>query len=72
LPWLGFVMVWFSSPFAKAAILVVSIVGFALPTGRKRPPEASPATPPADARAAVSPSYTALERELQTLLPTAG
>jgi signal peptidase len=72
LPWLGYVMVWFSSPFAKAAILVVSIVGFALPTGRKRPPEASPATPPADARAAVSPSYTALERELQTLLPTAG
>jgi signal peptidase I len=72
LPWLGYVMIWFSSPLAKAAILVVSIVGFALPTGRKRPSEASVDTPHAEAPAAVSPSYTALERELQALLPTAG
>ena len=72
LPWLGYVMMWFSSPLAKAGILVVSIVGFALPTGRKHVPGPRPTTSLADASAAVSPSYTALERELQALLPTAG
>jgi hypothetical protein len=64
-------MMCFSSPRAKAGILVVSIVGFALPTGRKRSPATSPAASLADASAAVSPSFTALERELKALLPTA-
>jgi signal peptidase len=39
LPWLGFLMMWLSSPLAKVGILVVSIVGFALPGALKRSPE---------------------------------
>jgi signal peptidase len=43
LPWLGFLMMWLSSPLAKVGILVVSIVGFALPGAFKRSPETAAA-----------------------------
>jgi signal peptidase len=73
LPWLGFVMMWLSSPLAKVAILAVSVIGFALPGASKRsaapggtPEPVSPAVPAPIV--AASSSYTSLEQELEALL----
>jgi signal peptidase len=56
LPWLGFVMMWLSSPLAKVGILVVSIIGFALPGAFKRTPgPATIAQEPTVATVAVEP-----------------
>jgi signal peptidase len=82
LPWLGFVMMWLSSPLAKVAILAVSIVGFALPGAFKRSAESdtthAPVSPAVAAPAVALPamptptigtsSYTSLEQELEALL----
>jgi signal peptidase len=84
LPWLGYLMVWLASPLAKVGILVISVIGFALPSTRRTsaadlPEPEAPSSPAA--RRAVEPtpifaaapaqSYAALEREIESLLPRA-
>jgi len=84
LPWLGYLMVWLASPLAKVGILVISVIGLALPSTKRNPapadlPEPEPVTSPA--RRSVEPTpifaaasaqpYAALEREIDSLLPRA-
>ena len=77
-------MVWLASPLAKVGILVISVIGFALPSTRRTSaadlPEPEAASSPTPRRAveptpifAVAPaqSYAALEREIESLLPRA-
>jgi signal peptidase len=68
-PWLGYLMFWLAAPLAKAGILVVSVIGFALPSLKRTPhaPEVVEASPAVHA----SQSFLALEREIQDLLPRA-
>ena len=37
LPYLGFLMVWLSSPLAKVAILGIAVLGLAVPSVQRRP-----------------------------------
>ena len=43
LPYLGFLMVWLSSPLAKVAILGIAVLGLAVPSVQRRPGGASQA-----------------------------
>jgi signal peptidase len=82
LPWLGYLMVWLASPLAKVGIVVISVIGFALPSTKRNAARAElsepePATPARHTEprpifaAAPTPSYAALEREIESLLPRA-
>jgi signal peptidase I len=70
LPWLGYLMVWLSTPLAKLGILAVSVIGFALPSFGKRGDDEPASKEPAASEPA-APAYAALEREIDALLPRA-
>jgi signal peptidase len=67
-PWLGFLMIWLASPLAKVGILVISVIGFALPSFKRAP---APAAAAPSSSVYSTESYRALEREIQDLLPRA-
>ena len=84
LPWLGYLMVWLASPLAKVGILLISVIGLALPSTKRNPapadlsapePVTSPARRPVEPTpifaTAPAQSYAALEREIESLLPRA-
>jgi signal peptidase len=74
LPWLGYLMVWLASPLAKAGILIIAVIGFALPSTRRKSETVVEALAPRSIAAAVQPnakSYAAFEREIEALLPRA-
>jgi signal peptidase I len=62
-PWLGYVMVWLASPIAKVAIVLISVIGFALPSMGLPFRRRSQPVPAEDS------SYDALAKELRALLP---
>jgi signal peptidase len=66
LPWLGYLMVWLASPLAKVGILVISVIGFALPSTRRKPEAGGEEAAPRP-----SAPYATFEREIEALLPRA-
>lgn len=69
LPWLGFLTVWLASPVAKIAILIVSVISFALPSIKRTPEPVAPLPDEAPGPEPLTNSYAALELEIQALLP---
>jgi signal peptidase I len=74
LPYLGYLMIWLSSPLAKVAILGIAVLGLAVPSVGRR--SAAPVAalapqvvaPVPSASAAREPSFEELEREIQQML----
>jgi signal peptidase len=63
LPWLGYLMMWLASPIAKVGIVAIALIGLALPSTRRHTRQQAPAP--------ATPSYQALEQEIDALLPRA-
>jgi signal peptidase I len=63
LPWLGYLMMWLASPMAKVGIVAIALIGLALPSTRRHTRQQAPAP--------ATPSYQALEQEIDSLLPRA-
>ena len=63
LPWLGFLMVWLSSPLAKIGIVGLAVLGLGLTSVQRSSPG-----PPAPGPPATTDSYGEYEREIQALL----
>lgn len=77
LPYLGFLMIWLSSPLAKVAILGIAVLGLAVPSVGRRASALVPAAvspvplnpaPPVPAPTQGEPTFEELEREIQQML----
>jgi hypothetical protein len=72
LPYLGYLMIWLSSPLAKVAILGIAVLGLAVPSVGRRSaaaPAASSAAPLAEPEPA--PRVTTLAAQLVAPVPSA-